>query len=387
MRILFVHKHDQLFGGADTYVLRLGPLLEEAGHEVRYLTTSLDEPRFKGETLRASTSHATRDGAAGREALGIAAQALWNPKAASAAKRLVEDFRPDVAHLHKIYPQISVSAVVTLDRLGVPLVQSTYDYEFISANPHDPRGGRRDRIETRARYRHLNALTGLIRRRVHAPRIDEWLTVSDFVSERLRDHGIQARPSPMRVIEDPDRPIKPDEDRAGAIFVGRMVEEKGVPDLLTAAQRRPDLELTMVGAGPLAERVEEAASRLPNLSYVPHVPNDVLADMLQEAAVCLIPSRWEEPLGLIVFESMAAGTPMVVYDVGGLGPEAARTGSADVIEPSVDGLIDAWDGLLEDPERRERYRTAGLEYLRREGSPEALVELLIETYAKAISRS
>lgn len=384
MRILIVHKHDQIFGGADTYALRLGAALESAGHEVRYLTSSLGEPHLPGETLKATTSHATRDASRPHEALGIAAAALWNRKAAAAARRLVDEFKPDVAHLHKIYPQLSASAVVTLDRLGVPLVQTIYDYEFLGANPHDPSGGRIDRIEVRASYRALNTALYQVKRKAHIPRVAKWNAVSDFVAAKHRDIGIDAEP--ISILMAADRPPTGSEpQRSGAVFVGRLVEQKGVLDLLEASIRRPDLDLTIVGSGPLEARVQDASARSPKLQFLPAASHEAVLGLLQASSVCLIPSRWEEPLGLILGEAMAAGTPTVVYDVGGLGPGAKAAGCGAVIEPGVDRLIEAWAGLIGDQEAQEQYRRAGLAHIDTEGSIERHLRTIEATYQSAIA--
>ena len=63
-------------------------------------------------------------------------------------ERLVREFRPDVVHAHKLYPQLSVAPVVVAARHRVPVVQTLHDFELVSASLLDVRGGRLDRDET-----------------------------------------------------------------------------------------------------------------------------------------------------------------------------------------------------------------------------------------------
>ena len=100
-----------------------------------------------------SVTHVSRDH------LGLLAQgrvfrsALWNGEAARATDRLVDEFRPDVVHTHKLYPQLSVAPVVVAARRGVPVVQTLHDFEMLGASPIDVRGGWWDRDEPRLRHK------------------------------------------------------------------------------------------------------------------------------------------------------------------------------------------------------------------------------------------
>jgi len=107
--------------------------------------------------------------------------------------------------------------------------------------------------------------------------------------------------------------------------VGRLVYEKGADLLVEAAprvlNRVPAAKFVIAGRGPLLpalrQRVHEMflADKILLSGFV----SDDDRDRLYVAAdVCVFPSRYE-PFGIVALESMAAGTPVVVSDVGGLG--------------------------------------------------------------------
>lgn len=103
-----------------------------------------------------------------------------------------------------------------------------------------------------------------------------------------------------------------------AIFVGRHVRDKGI-SLLPAIMARarelvPDLEMTVVGDGPLRAATEaEAAARslTASMHFVGRVTDERLATLMAAAACTVVPSV-REGYGLVVVESCAYGTPVVV---------------------------------------------------------------------------
>ncbi|MFT4061217.1 MAG: glycosyltransferase family 4 protein [Edaphocola sp.] len=115
------------------------------------------------------------------------------------------------------------------------------------------------------------------------------------------------------------------------VFVGRFVSDKGI-DLAVAAFNRLVLEmggtrnltLTLVGDGPEKSIIENRISAL-NLSKNVRIEGrktpEEINNILNRHRYILVPSRWEEPFGLVALEGMAAGCWPIVSDGGGL-PDA-----------------------------------------------------------------
>ncbi|HNS02851.1 MAG TPA: glycosyltransferase family 4 protein [Anaerolineae bacterium] len=107
--------------------------------------------------------------------------------------------------------------------------------------------------------------------------------------------------------------------------VGRMVYEKGADLLVEAAplvlSRTADVKFVIGGRGPLFDALRQ---RIADLRLTEHVllsgflTDDERDRLYVVADVCVFPSRYE-PFGIVALEAMAAGTPVVVSDVGGLG--------------------------------------------------------------------
>lgn len=386
MRIVMVNRFGYVTGGADTHCLALARALEARGHDIVFLATADSRNQVdRGQFVRLRVTHATRDSLSIVQRLDVAAAAIWNREASRAMQRLIEEFRPDVVHLHKLHPQLSAAPVRAASRAGVPVVQTIHDYEFVSASPRDHRGSRWDRDESRFSYRALNSAT-LPLRRLHAGAVDRWIAVSRFVADTYSRYGIES--TVLRNFVDAARdPVTPFGRRGGAVLISRLSPEKGVVDVIEAARATPAVPVTVAGSGPLERQVREAAASLPNLTYAGGVGRSRVHELLGSARVALAPSRWQEPGGVAALEAMSRGTPVVAYAVGGLREYVGEPGAGEVIEPGPDRLAACYGGLHEDQSRWELCSANALTAVRERHDLGAYVERLIELYRLAADRA
>jgi len=154
---------------------------------------------------------------------------------------------------------------------------------------------------------------------------------------------------PARVIPNPWREevfrSSNDGAREGVIFVGRLVSDKGVDLLLEALAMLKNVPATIVGDGPERGALESAAGSGVRFAGVKR--DGELAELLNQHRLLVVPSRWEEPFGIVPLEGMACGCVPVVAGSGGL-PEAV--GNAGVIfeKGNARALADCIGRLLAD---------------------------------------
>jgi glycosyltransferase involved in cell wall biosynthesis len=152
-------------------------------------------------------------------------------------------------------------------------------------------------------------------------------------------------------------------DQRHLVFVGRLVTEKGIWILLEAFQRQTTADLlVIVGEGPLFAPLRKVISEQgleQRVSLVGYVPPDHLREILIECSLMIVPSIWQEPLGLVVLEGLACGVPVVASAVGGI-PEMIDQGRNGLLVPASDSgaLAAAIDGILGNPELYGRMRKA-----------------------------
>lgn len=137
-----------------------------------------------------------------------------------------------------------------------------------------------------------------------------------------------------------DREPPEAEEPVRVAYVGRLVAHKGVFVLLDAVAARPELTLTVVGAGPQEEQLRERAAApdlVDRVTFAGSATQERLPALLAGADVLAVPSLttpgWVEQFGRVVVEAMAAGVPVVTSDSGAL-PEVV--GDAGLLVPEGD---------------------------------------------------
>ena len=112
---------------------------------------------------------------------------------------------------------------------------------------------------------------------------------------------VMGTPSPKAFLRKPAPP--PPEAIRSILFLGRLAPEKRVHQVLEAAGDHPDLEVRIVGDGPLRSAVESGAAGLPNVETVPWVERDQVLEYLDAADLVVLPSRFET-FGSAAYEGM-----------------------------------------------------------------------------------
>lgn len=167
------------------------------------------------------------------------------------------------------------------------------------------------------------------------------------------------------------------------LFIGRVVEEKGIEDLLRATAilktTRPGIRTLIVGEGqdrPAMQRLADALDLGPSALFTGWVASNEIAAYLHAADVLVAPSRrapngWVEAQGLTVLEAMSAGTPVIASRTGGIvdSVEHQETGLL-VDERAPDQLAIAIEQLMSSPDVKKRIVAQGRERVRRQFSRE-----------------
>jgi glycosyltransferase involved in cell wall biosynthesis len=195
------------------------------------------------------------------------------------------------------------------------------------------------------------------------------LAASRALADAARALGardVRVVPSGVTVPERVGEPEEPPH----VLYVGRLSPEKGVLELVEAADGLP---LRVVGDGPLRSRVPEAAGFVPPASLGP---------WYERAAVVAVPSR-REGYGIVAREAMAWGRPVVASAVGGL-LDAVEDGVTGLLVPprDVGALRAALERLLADAALRVRLGAAARS---RAVSLDAAAERLLAVYEEALT--
>jgi len=278
---------------------------------------------------------------------GLAIRAFGSRGVQRAATRAVE--RTGAVLLHAHFGPSAVHALPVARAAGLPMVVTFHGYDV-----------------TRTPY--LGYGQGLYYRRRLArvfDYADRLLAVSEFIAERVLALGAPEHKVEVRHIGIPIRSSQSGDgagpvagpvaapvaapvagQRSGVTFVGRLVEKKGVGDLLEAyatlpAALRDQAPLRVAGMGAAAESLRARARHLGiDVDWLGYRTSDEVAQLLASSRVFCAPSRRSrdgdsEGFGMVFLEAALHGAPVVTYRHGGV-PEAVLDGTTGLLAPEGD---------------------------------------------------
>lgn len=115
------------------------------------------------------------------------------------------------------------------------------------------------------------------------------------------------------------------------LFVGRLVEEKGILVLLKSLKKwNENVQLVIAGTGPLETKIRDEESRTKNFIYLGKVNNNDLPKYYSAADLVIVPSIHDEGFGRVILESLACGTPVIASNRGAI-PEAMDNSVGELI--------------------------------------------------------
>lgn len=174
------------------------------------------------------------------------------------------------------------------------------------------------------------------------------------------------------------------------LFVGRLVERKGVDRLIEAAARWPaDVVVDVVGDGPERARLEALAQ----VRGVGHrvrfwgvVPDEELRRRYAEADVFVLPAVVDskgdtEGLGVVLLEALAAGVPVVASAAGGIVDIVEHESTGLLVPPGdVDALVAAVERVRAHPQAAAQWVAQGQQRVRERFAWPAIVNRLVTLY-------
>jgi glycogen(starch) synthase len=338
MRILhWLTQFPPAFGGLETLVVALIDEQIGAGHQVTAITahprSDATEPvteQHKGATVhRIPYIGQVRD----RDLAGIL-------RARTRAAKLVAEIAPDVHHIHMVGP-ISFLADGPITRRQAASVFTMHSTLYDALN----KGGT-------AFERLLRAADRVTA--VSAPTLAELCGGYPFVTDKAAVllNGLPG--------ERPPFPLADADAVPRLVALGRAVPEKGFDTFFAALallkESGREFTASLAGDGPDLRALIGLAGRLGLPVDFPGILDaEQVATLYRSAAVVVMPSRWEEPFGLVALEAQLAGRPVVACRVGGI-PSFVTDGETGLLVPKDDppAMAAAIARVLDDPELTRR---------------------------------
>jgi glycosyltransferase involved in cell wall biosynthesis len=391
MKILLCHNFYQQPGGELVAVMALKALLEEKGHDVIFYT----QDNLEIEQYNTS------------QKIGFFPRTLFSQRTYRRLLQIADQEKPDIAHVHNVFPLLSPAVYLALSHSGIPIIQSIHNYRLMCINGLFLRNGnvcercKKGNFFSGFRYKcykNSHLLSGLYaitigshRRLGTFERIDRFIASTRFVAEKLAESGV-AKKSKISVLGNflPGRLPEyglPNLQNPYAVYVGRLAQEKGIVTLLHLFRDMANLQLKVIGSGPLLAEMKTYVSRhdLQNIELLGYVNEEVKFATLRRAICCVLPSECYEVFPITVLESAAVGTPIVASRIGSLAtliPEG-KTGLLFSPGDSAD-LREKLKRLVAEPELATYMGQQARLWLETEHTPESHYEELMRIYQQVM---
>ncbi|MEU4065411.1 glycosyltransferase [Streptomyces wedmorensis] len=350
------------------------------------------------------------DDIAGRSLLGKAAVPLlvpWNPAVRTELAARLRAERPDVVHVHNVFPLLSPAVLAACADVGVPVVATLHNYTQVCPPGTLHRDGRPctecvgSAVSLPAVrhgcYRNSRLATVPLAVSLSVNRRRWWSGVERFfcISAAQRDVLVRSGMPAGRLAVKHNFVPDPGALRAGAgehvLFLGRLAETKGVRLLMAAwdelaADGGVGVPLVLAGAGPLAPEVTAWAEGRDDVRYVGLYDPEQCRRAVARSVAVVAPSMAMETFGLVAAEAMAAGVPVVA---------AGHGAFVELVEEGVTGLLhrpgevaslaSCLRRVTADPVRNQEMGQAARRRYERHFSPAVGLERLVEEYRTAIA--
>lgn len=375
MKIAIVHNDYGKFSGEEAVVRDHAVLLRELGSEVVEFRRSSTELVGRFSTVKGFLC------------------GIWNPFSARRFAAFLEQEKPDVVHVHNLYPLLNPCILPEAKRRRIPVVMTVHNFRLFCPNglftahqkPCEKCAEQQSVfpcLQNNCLNSQLKTLGYALRTRVAQWRrwyldgVDCFLCLTEFQRKKLVAYGIpKERCSIVPNFIDAQwlkRAGQTAPKPGGYVaYMGRLSEEKGIDLLLAAARQLPEIPFKLAGNGADAYRAAASA----NVEFVGYLTGDAQFEFMHHAKIQIMASRCYENFPTTLLQGMALGIPALVPDHGGM-PEIIR-GAGEAY--SFDTMTSAIKALFQNDARLQEYRQGALQRIQ-SFSPAHCGNLLTEIY-------
>lgn len=344
MKILQINNYNYLKGGSEKVYQVTIELLKANGHQVRYF--SIADPRneelCKGNAVDIQNWRNAK-GVIGK--LKGVCDFIYNRQVAKQLESYLNNFYPDVAHLHIFYGNLSNAIVDVLHKHQIPMVQSVHEFRLLCP-AYTCLDSHLEICEKCAKE--TLKLSCVLKRCVknslpmsaiaamecfvrdcfynYQKNISAFIMVSRFIENKHIEYFPHIASKCHQIYNSIDVdyyekfviPVCCKERYY--LYLGRLSYEKGIKTLIDVFREKSHLRLKIVGTGMAEDELKEYVQRhrISNIEFVGFVSGDKLLNIASAARFTMVPSEWYENNPLSIIESLALGTPVIGSDIGGI---------------------------------------------------------------------
>lgn len=343
MKILMVNKFHYIKGGSETYYFALKTLLEKNGHKVIDFSMK-DSRNYESPYSKYfvdNIDYNAKQNIINKIKLGT--KLIYSLEAKRKLEKLIQEEKPDIAHLHIFQHQISLSILDVLKKYNIPVVYTAHDLQMLCPNYQMLSKGKV--CEKCKNNKYINCTINKCIKNSFAKSalgtiegyfnkiykkydvIDKIITPSEFYRNKFIEFGVDEN----RVIHltnflERDKPDVNLIEEEYYLYFGRLSHEKGILTLVKAAIET-NINLYIVGNGPIKNEIENIikSNNAQNIKLLGFKKDQELIDIIGNSKAVILPSEWYENGPYSAIESLQLGRPIIGSDLGGI-PELIKEG-------------------------------------------------------------
>lgn len=331
---------------------------------------------------------------------------IWSKQAFREITAIIDLHKPDIAHFHNIFPQISTSAYLACKKKGVPVVQTLHNFRYICPAGLLQRNNKpcEECIEKsivssllHRCYRNsllatlpmaamiiFNRLTGNFKNNV-----DSYIALTNFAKSRfvaagLPKHKISIKPNFINQTEQQEIVIGD-----YVVFIGRLTQEKGVATLVEACKQTRNIPLKIVGDGELRQKLESVCIEYDlNIEFLGYRDKETVMSLIKNSRFLVLPSECYEGFPVTIAEAYACGKPVLGSKIGSLDELIVEkvTGRKFVFG-SADSLAEIMQNMWLDINRIKTMSENAYTAFDTLYNPKINLQLLADIYTNAIEKN
>ena len=331
MKILIIHNKYGKFSGEEAYVESHINLLRSKGHEVITFYRSSEELKsMSNAKFRAFFS------------------GLYNLNSIKSIRAIIRNEKPDVVHIHNLYPFISPAILPVIKKMGVPIVMTVHNYRLMCPNGlFFTKGVNCEKCTGFGKE--FNCITNNCegsffksngyalrnywarRKKYYIDNIDSFLCLTKFQRSKLVANGYHSEKCMVLnnfYDRELDELVYDSKEKQYIAYAGRISPEKGISTLLEAARMLPKLSFEL--AGEIHKGYKDELNIPSNVIFRGMLDRKKLSEFYNNARFFVMPSNCYEGFPMVFLEAMAQKLPIVASKTGGF---------SEIIEDNVNGLL------------------------------------------------
>ena len=318
MNILIIHNFYAGYGGENNIVKEQYKLLKNMNHNVFMFKRHNDQIKNKN--------------------IVYVFKNLFFKKLNQEIKKIIKEFKPDIAHVHNVFPLISSQIYNILWQYKIPIIQTVHNYRFACPNGIMFKNGKicdkclssNNFFECVYNKCYNNSIFYSIwyaysimigYKKHHFEKIDKFIVFNDFLKNILIKKGFADKKIHVipNFISSSEYAPKYEKENY-IVYVGRFSEEKGIFTLLKSIKKIKNVNLKMLGDGGIKEKILEYINEnnINNVELCGFIDGDKKDYIITKAKALIVPSECYETFGLVAIEAFSLGTLAIASNIGGL---------------------------------------------------------------------